>query len=166
MGGNQMLGALGDRGFQRLVGGPGGGQRILQFAARAAGGYASAQWRGSGSARRRRGRSPAGSVRWFRIRRASPKSSLRSSATAFSRLPAIAAVAARSSWLTSAAIAAPSPAVRSLINSPLAAICRSTSALVSSINCFSVGIGLDGFDQCVQGRQDRLAGGAIFRGKS
>ena len=37
MGGDQMLGALGDRGLQRLVGGLGGAERILQFAARAAG---------------------------------------------------------------------------------------------------------------------------------
>ena len=37
MRGDQMLGALGDRGLQRLVGGLGGAQRILQFAARAAG---------------------------------------------------------------------------------------------------------------------------------
>ena len=37
MGGDQMLGALGDRGLQRLVGGLGGAERILQFPARAAG---------------------------------------------------------------------------------------------------------------------------------
>ncbi len=37
MGGDQMLGALGDRRLQRLVGGPGGAERILQFPARAAG---------------------------------------------------------------------------------------------------------------------------------
>ena len=37
MGGDQMLGALGDRGLQRLVGGLGGAQRVLQFAARSAG---------------------------------------------------------------------------------------------------------------------------------
>ena len=37
MRGNQMLGALGDRGLQRLVGGFGCNQRILQFPARAAG---------------------------------------------------------------------------------------------------------------------------------
>jgi hypothetical protein len=35
--GDQMLGALGDRGFQRLVGGLGGAQRILQLPARTAG---------------------------------------------------------------------------------------------------------------------------------
>ena len=37
MGCDQMLGPLGDGGLQRLVGGHGGGQRVLQFAARAAG---------------------------------------------------------------------------------------------------------------------------------
>ena len=49
MGGDQMLGALGDRGFQRLVGGLGGAQRILQFPARAAGRHRQSRWRGSGS---------------------------------------------------------------------------------------------------------------------
>jgi hypothetical protein len=38
MGGDQMFGALGDRGLQRLVGGLGGAQRVLQFAARTPGG--------------------------------------------------------------------------------------------------------------------------------
>ena len=38
MGGNQMLGALGDRSLQRLVGRFGGGQGLLQFVARAAAG--------------------------------------------------------------------------------------------------------------------------------
>jgi hypothetical protein len=37
MGCDQMLGALGDRGLQRLVGRLGGAQQILKFQARAAG---------------------------------------------------------------------------------------------------------------------------------
>ena len=165
MGGDQMLGALGDRRFQRLVGGLGGARANPAVPGASGGSTPSARWRGSESARRRQDRSPAGTSRWFRIRRACAKSSLRSSATAFSRFPAIAAVAARSSWPTSAAAAALSPAFRSLINSPLTAIWRSTSALVSSISCFSVGIGLDGFDQRGERRQDRVAGLAVFPGE-
>ena len=68
-------------------------------------------------------------------------------------------------WPTSAAMAAVSPAVRSLISSPLIAIWRSTSALVSSISCVSVGIVLDGFDQFLERRQDRVAGLAVFPGE-
>ena len=63
MGGDQMLGALGDRGLQRLVGGLGGAAASsCSSRLRAAGSPASARWRGAGSARRRRGRSPAGHV--------------------------------------------------------------------------------------------------------
>ena len=163
MGGDQMLGALGDRGLQRLVGGLGGAERIPQFPARAAGRHR--QNGGEDQNQRDAGeidRQQEHPVGFGSARRA--KSSLRSSATAFARFPAIAAVAARSSWLTSAA----RPRCLPRSEPDQLAIDRNL-ALHQRLGLFDQllfdGIVLDGFDQCRERRQDRVAGLAVFPGE-
>ena len=92
-------------------------------------------------------------------------SSLRASATAFSRLPAIAAVAARSSRLTSAAIAGVVPGIAQ----PDQFAIEGNLALHQRLGLFDqpplAGTVVDGLDQAIERRQDRTAGMAIFRGE-
>ena len=164
MGGDQMLGALGDRGLQRLVGGLGGGERILQFPARAAGGYR--QHGGEDQDQRDAGeidRQQDASVgfgfgapgeeqpalfrhRLFEVsgdrsrRRAVFLADERRDAGVVSRGPEPDQFAIEGDLALHQRLG--------LFDQPLFA-----------------GIGLDGLDQAVERRQDRVAGLAVFRGE-
>jgi hypothetical protein len=115
MGDDQMLGSLGDRGFELLVGGP-----KLRISTTPARSIASSQ-------------RPLVLDRALRTARR-----LRSSAVSRSILLPTFSIAARTSRpAINASIPALSPALRILINSPFAAMPSATSALVSSTNCVS-----------------------------